>query len=91
MRLLRIELGGRIFEGHCAVTGDGTLRVISQYGSRSVQAGGLPLPLEIQAEMAMAEIAAEFQRREGAGLNGDNQSAKLEEKARNAWSWFKAP
>ena len=61
MRLVTIEMDGLTFEGYSALPGDGTLRLISHYGSKSVRIGELPLPLEIQAQMVMVEIVAAFQ------------------------------
>jgi hypothetical protein len=60
MTRVTIEIGGEVFEGHCADTGNGLLRVISRYGSRSVPLGELALPPDLQAEMALAEIVLAF-------------------------------
>ena len=60
LRPVKLEIDHEVYEGHCCVAGDGVLRVISRYGSRSVHIGELQLPLEMQAEMVMAEIVAAY-------------------------------
>ena len=79
---VHIEVDGTSYDGHAARLDDGSLRLISRYGSRNIVTGETPLPFEIQAEMALAEIVAQL--RAGPAEPVGAPSDDLENASRNA-------
>ena len=59
MTPVEVVVDGEVFTGFAASPRDGLLRVISRYGSKTIRVE-LPLPLDIQAEMALTEIVTAF-------------------------------
>jgi hypothetical protein len=61
MKPLQIHVGGVSYEGHYAVPGDGTVRLISKHGSRTAALGNLTP--ELLAEMLLTEVVQELHLR----------------------------
>ena len=61
MKPFQIQVGGKVYDGHFAVPGDGTVRLISRHGSRTAALGNLTP--ELLAEMLLTEVVQELQLR----------------------------
>ncbi len=61
MKPFQIQVGRKFYDGHYAVPGDGTVRLISRHGSRTAALG--TLAPELLAEMLLAEVVQELQLR----------------------------
>ena len=69
MKPLQIQVGGKVYDGHYAVPGDGTVRLISRHGSRTAALGHLTP--ELLAEMLLTEVVEELHvRAESEAISG---------------------
>ena len=60
MTRVTVAIDGQEFEGYFAFAGAALLRIISRFEGRPVPIDELHLPVQIQAEMVMAEIATAY-------------------------------
>ena len=68
MKPLPIQVGGKVYDGHYAVPGDGTVRLSSRHGSRTAALGHLTP--ELLAEILLTKVVQELQRADSEAISG---------------------